>query len=110
LRHSETKKRLEQLERDRDQLLGSLEDAAAEALDSLSPEDRQQLYKMLRLKVAAKQDGSMEVSGAFDDSLSVCDLDTAHRCNTQNTKRPELHFHVVLGHGDRELRFERVMG
>jgi hypothetical protein len=25
-----------------------------------------------------------------------------------NTKRPELHFHIVLGYGNREVRFERA--
>jgi len=68
---------LERLERDRDKLLDSLEDAAGDALDALGPEDRRQFYKILRLRTVANQDGSTEVSGAFSDSLSVCDLDTA---------------------------------
>jgi hypothetical protein len=32
------------------------------------------------------------------------------RSNTQNTKRPELHYHIVLGHSNREVRFERAVG
>jgi hypothetical protein len=34
----------------------------------------------------------------------------ASRCNTENTKRPELRFRAVLGDGTREVRFERVIG
>jgi hypothetical protein len=30
------------------------------------------------------------------------------RRNTKNTKRPELHFRVVLGDGIREVRFEQA--
>ncbi len=37
------------------------------ALDSLTPEERHLVYKMLRLKVVANLDGSLEVSGAFGD-------------------------------------------
>jgi hypothetical protein len=32
----------------------------------------------------------------------------ASRCKSHNTKRPELQFHVVLGQGDRDVRFERA--
>jgi hypothetical protein len=29
-------------------------------------------------------------------------------CNSQNTKLPELSFHVILGDGAREVRFEHL--
>jgi hypothetical protein len=32
------------------------------------------------------------------------------RCNIQITKTPELRFHVVLGDGTGEVRFERLIG
>jgi hypothetical protein len=34
---------------------------------------------------------------------------TAIACRSQNTKLPELRFRAVLGDGDRELRFERLL-
>ena len=50
------------LERDRDVLLDSLEAEAPEALDSLSPAERHQWYKLLRLQAAIRKDGAVEVS------------------------------------------------
>ena len=70
LRHH--RERLEDLERDRDALLDFLEDIAPEALESLTSEERHHLYKMLHLRVSAKANGSLEISGAFEESLSVC--------------------------------------
>jgi flagellar motility protein MotE (MotC chaperone) len=60
---------LESLERDKDALLKSYAKMAPEALDSLSGEERHQLYKMLRLKVAANFDGTLEVSGFFGSGV-----------------------------------------
>jgi DNA repair ATPase RecN len=65
--------RLEELERDRDAVLESLVDVAPQALDSLSPEERNRFYKMLRLEVVVSPDGSLEVSGAFGDGLGICE-------------------------------------
>ncbi len=39
---------------------------APEAPDILSPEERRRLYRMLRLKVIANPDRSLEVSGALE--------------------------------------------
>jgi hypothetical protein len=55
---------LRRLEADRDALLDSLEAQAPEALDSLTPEQRHQWYKLLKLKAAVFADGSVEVSWA----------------------------------------------
>ncbi len=49
---------------------------APEALDHLRPEERHQVYRMLRLRVRVYIDGILEVSGAFTDSLSVSNLET----------------------------------
>ncbi len=57
--------RIEQLERDKDTLLGSYAKMASEALDALTPENRHQLYKILRLKVSANPDRSLEMAGAL---------------------------------------------
>src|SRR3712207_4630358 len=40
-----------------------------EALDSLAPAERQQVYVMLWLKVAASRDGNIEVRGVINDGL-----------------------------------------
>jgi site-specific DNA recombinase len=57
--------RIELLERDKDALLSSYAKMAPEALNALSPEERHQLYKMLRLKIAANPDRSLEMTGAL---------------------------------------------
>ncbi len=59
------RERLELLERDKDEILNSYARIAPEALDILSPEERCRLYRMLRLKVIATSDRSLEVSGAL---------------------------------------------
>jgi hypothetical protein len=60
---------LEELERDKDALLGSYAAMTPAALDDLSPEDRHHVYKMLRLTVEASRDGSLDVSGVLGDSF-----------------------------------------
>jgi hypothetical protein len=54
------------------QNVDSLAGIAPTALDSLAPEERHHVYKMLRLKVVAHSDEALEVSGAFGGSLAVC--------------------------------------
>jgi hypothetical protein len=56
--------RVEELQRDRDALLGSYAAMLPGALDELSGEERSRLYGMLRIEVAPAP-GSFEVSGAF---------------------------------------------
>lgn len=99
---------LRRLEQDRDELLAFLVESAPEALEALVPEDRQQLYKILRLTAVVKPDGSMEISGAFGSHLGVRDLDTTLGCNSQNTTQLELRFQAILDDGVCDVRFERV--
>jgi uncharacterized membrane protein YccC len=47
------RERLEQMERDRDTAIEHCAGTVPEALDDLSPEERHQIYKMLRLEVLA---------------------------------------------------------
>jgi hypothetical protein len=56
---------IEQLERDKDEVLDSYARMAPKALGSMSPEERHRLYCMLRLKVFVKFDRSLEVTGAL---------------------------------------------
>jgi hypothetical protein len=101
---------LEELERDRDTLLESYAGMVPEALDSLAPEERQQVYGMLRLKVEIAPDRSMEVRGVLSETLRVlyvngqpvCENDLASRCNSEDTKHPELHFRALLTDGGAE--------
>jgi SMC interacting uncharacterized protein involved in chromosome segregation len=65
------------LEADRDALLDSLEAQAPERLDSLTPEQRHQWYKLLKLKVGVFADGNVEVSWAGGASReAVCETET----------------------------------
>lgn len=58
------KERLERAERDRDAVLEHHVRFVPAALDAFSPEERHQLYKLLRLEVLGYPDKSLEVSGA----------------------------------------------
>lgn len=69
------RERLEQLEREKDTLLENYAALAPEALESLEPEERHRISKMLRLRVITALDGSVEVNGVFGDALSVCELE-----------------------------------
>jgi site-specific DNA recombinase len=57
--------RLEELELDKNTLLESYADMLPDALDELTPEERHRVYRMLRLKVLAGEDKSVEISGVF---------------------------------------------
>jgi site-specific DNA recombinase len=65
------KEALEELERDRDALLESYARMVPEALDSLSPEERRQVYAMLRLNVEVYADGRMEARGILSEDARV---------------------------------------
>jgi hypothetical protein len=56
---------------DRDVLLEHYAAIAPEALDSLIPEERHRLYKLLRITVIVQPDTTIEVSGVFGEGLSV---------------------------------------
>jgi chromosome segregation ATPase len=68
------------LEADRDALLDSLEAQAPERLDSLTPEQRHQWYKLLKLRADVFADGSVEVSWAGSAPReAVCETATLSR-------------------------------
>jgi hypothetical protein len=74
--------RVAELEKNRDALLASLMSMVPEALDTLTSEERRQVYKILKLRVSAYPDGSLEVSGAFGEDLGVREKETAQvRCS-----------------------------
>jgi site-specific DNA recombinase len=66
-----------ELEAGRDALLDSLEAQAPEVLDSLTPEQRHQWYKLLKLEAAVFADGRVEISWAGGASReAVCETET----------------------------------
>jgi len=71
--------RIAELEQDRDALLASLIQIGSEALDTLTPDEKHQLYRILRLEVVVREDRTVEVSGAFGDSFDVCTLESQCR-------------------------------
>ncbi len=75
---------LEELERDRDALLESYAGMVPEALASLAPEERRQVYGMLRLRVEIAADGSMEARGVLSESL--CESGVASACTTSSRR------------------------
>ena len=70
--------RFEELERDKDALLEHYAALAPEALHSLAPEERHQLYKMLQLKVVARPDETIELIGDLVSTAEVSNLETTH--------------------------------
>jgi hypothetical protein len=63
--------RVEELERDRDALLEFYAGAVPEALDQLDGEERNRVYRMLRLEITPQEDGILDVRGILSDSLSA---------------------------------------
>ena len=61
---------LASLEKDKEALLESYVSLAPEALDTLTPEERHRVYEMLRLKVSAHLDGTLEVNGVLVGDVS----------------------------------------
>ena len=52
---------------------------APEALESLTPEERHQVYKMLRIRAIAHVDGTLEVSGMLG-VLDFSEPDAVYPC------------------------------
>jgi hypothetical protein len=65
------RKRVEEMERNRDAVLEHYTTLAPEALDSLSSEERHRLYKMLRVLVARSGDLEIELAGAPTENLDT---------------------------------------
>jgi site-specific DNA recombinase len=80
LRHYEEE--LTRLEDDRDAILEHYAGASSEALDSLTPEQRHNLYKSLRIEVFVHADGSTEI--VLGDLLSYEEV-----CTTESLSRSQ---------------------
>jgi hypothetical protein len=64
------------LEQDKEAVLETYAQMAPEALESLTPEERHQFYRMLRLRVVAQPGDRTQVSGAFNSDQGICTLET----------------------------------
>ncbi len=71
------RERLEELERDKEVLLDSYAGLAPEALDSLAPEERHRVYRMLGVRAVAHVGGTLEVGGALAGPIGVSKGETA---------------------------------
>jgi site-specific DNA recombinase len=65
------RERLESLKRDREAVLEAYANVTVAALEGLSPEERNKLYKILKLRVVLHDDGTPEVSGVFCGDLEL---------------------------------------
>ena len=72
-RHRE---RIEDLERDKEELLDSYEGLAPRVLDSLTPEERYRFYILVRLQVRIHPGHGVEISWAEGEGFSVCENET----------------------------------
>ena len=81
------RERIEGLERDKDALLESYAGMVPQALDSLTSEERHQIYKMLRVQVTVGPDWRVEVTGALRADPEVCNPESARRRRTGTTSR-----------------------
>ena len=68
--------RFEALERDKEAILESYARMAPEALDGLTPEERHQFYRVLRLRVIVEPDGATQISGAFNEAQAMWPSET----------------------------------
>jgi Recombinase zinc beta ribbon domain len=68
---------IEGLERDKDSLLESYVGMVPQGLDSLSPEERHRIYKMLRVRVVVGPNERVEVTGALLEDPAVCNSKSA---------------------------------
>jgi hypothetical protein len=80
------KERLQAIERDQAALLEGYADLMPEALDDLDSEERHRIYNMLRLRVSAFPDGTLEVGGALSDGHLVC-KESTRRCRPRGLIR-----------------------
>jgi chromosome segregation ATPase len=81
------RKRLEDLQQDANTLLESYAAMVPEALGALSPGKRHRVYKMLRLKVSARLDGALGVTGTFGEGISVGNSETLRLCRSRLSGR-----------------------
>ena len=63
--------RLDDLKRDKDTVLEAYANVNLEFLMELTPKERNNLYKILKVRVVVRDDGTPEVSGLFCSDLEL---------------------------------------
>ena len=76
--------RVEELERNRDTLLDDYTVLVPEALQELGPEERRQIYAMLRLRIAVDIDGNMQITGVIGAGAGLCETELASTSTTSS--------------------------
>jgi hypothetical protein len=79
--------KIEELQQDKDAVLEHYAALAPEALDSLAPEEQHHLYRMLRLKVVARPDETIELTGDLASAAEVSTLKTTYPSCSSRTRR-----------------------
>jgi hypothetical protein len=101
--------RVEELERNRDTLLDGYVGLIPQKLQELEPEERQQIYRMLRLRLVMDPHGGIAASGVIGAGNSLCESELTSACEYQNTKTPSFTFRTVLGGNSPRIRLEPTM-
>ena len=78
------KERLEELERNKEELLEYYAAMAPKSLEELSGEERHRVYQRLRLCVRSHSDGILEVTGAL--GKEICEDEHAPPCLASPTR------------------------
>ena len=74
-----SRRRLEELEHDREALMERYAGLVPEAFENLVPEEHHRIYKMLRLRVLVYPDVRLEVSGVLGSGAPVCHYEPLSR-------------------------------
>src|SRR5215204_1636556 len=100
--------KLEELQRDKDTVLEHYTTLAPEALDSLAPEERHRLYRMLRLKIVAHLDETIELTGDLMGTAEVSNLETTHpSCSNRTPGNQRAAGQSLSAQGSPTRRFPR---
>jgi site-specific DNA recombinase len=84
---AQRQQRIERLEEDAEQVMRSYAGMVPENLRTLEPKERHEIYRMLRLRVAAYPDGTLLASGALGEADHVYTTETTTRCCGRITRR-----------------------
>lgn len=75
-------------ERGKDVIVETYASMAPEALANLTPEERHRVYEILKLRVVAQLDGTLEVNGALAENLGISNLEPTPQTHSPTTVVP----------------------
>jgi site-specific DNA recombinase len=100
--------KIQDLQRDKDALLDHYAALAPGALDSLAPEERHRLYGMLRLKIVARLDEAIELSGDLVSAAEVSNVETTYpSCSNRTPGNQRAAGQSLSAQGSPTRRFPR---